>query len=100
MLRIALASVLLAMSASALADDSVNGYFRRDGTYVQPHMRSSPNSTTLDNFSTRGNTNPYTGTTGTRDPFQTYNPPSYTPPPVYQPTPIYQPQRNDIFRTR
>jgi hypothetical protein len=31
-------------------------------------MRSSPNSTTLDNYSTKGNVNPYTGQPGTKDP--------------------------------
>ena len=48
------------------ADVAVDGYFRNDGTYVQPHYRSSPNSTPLDNWSTEGNTNPYTGREGTK----------------------------------
>jgi len=38
-------------------DVGVRGYTRRDGTYVQPHVRSAPNSTRLDNFSTKGNVN-------------------------------------------
>lgn len=42
----------------------VNGYTRKDGTYVAPHYRTAPNSTNRDNFSTRGNTNPYTGRAG------------------------------------
>lgn len=62
-----LAAVLIAPSASAQV--RVKGYTRSDGTYVAPHYRSSPNSTTSDNYSTRGNVNPYTGTTGTRDPY-------------------------------
>lgn len=33
---------LLALSAQAVADEYVNGYFRQDGTYVQPYVRSSP----------------------------------------------------------
>jgi hypothetical protein len=53
----------------------VRGYYRRDGTYVRPHVRSSPNSTTLDNYSTRGNVNPYTGAAGTRDPYVKPRPP-------------------------
>ncbi len=44
----------------------VSGHVRRDGTYVQGHTRTSPNSTNWDNYSTKGNTNPYTGSTGTR----------------------------------
>jgi hypothetical protein len=52
----------------ASAQVHVRGYTRSDGTYVAPHYRSSPNSTTSDNYSTRGNVNPYTGEAGTRDP--------------------------------
>lgn len=51
---------------STLADTSVKGYYKSNGTYVQPHYRSSLNSTTSDNWSTSGNTNPYTGKKGTR----------------------------------
>lgn len=39
---------------------------RRDGTFVRGHARSRPNGTQLDNWSTRGNVNPYTGRKGTR----------------------------------
>ena len=45
---------------------TVSGYTRSNGTYVQSHVRTMPNSTNWDNFSTKGNTNPYTGTTGNR----------------------------------
>ena len=44
----------------------VNGYTKSNGTYVQGHYRSSQNSTNHDNYSTSGNYNPYTGTTGSR----------------------------------
>lgn len=49
---------------TAHADRYVNGYTRRDGTYVQGHYRSDANSTYNDNYSTRGNYNPYTGEPG------------------------------------
>jgi opacity protein-like surface antigen len=62
-----LAAAFIAPSLSAQV--YVRGYTRSDGTYVAPHYRSSPNSTTLDNYSTRGNVNPYTGRVGTRDPY-------------------------------
>ena len=42
----------------------VKGYYRKDGTYVQPHYRTAPNATNRDNFSTKGNVNPYTGEPG------------------------------------
>jgi hypothetical protein len=56
----------------ALAQTHVNGYYRKDGTYVQPHWRSSPNNTTYDNCSIRGNVNPYTGQAGTHDDIRHY----------------------------
>ncbi|MGH6936985.1 MAG: hypothetical protein ACRED2_12560 [Methylocella sp.] len=62
-------------SAFASADTYVNGYYRNDGAYVAPHYRSSPNGSTFDNYSTRGNTNPYTGDRGYVNPYQ-YSPPT------------------------
>lgn len=47
---------------------SVSGYFKGNGTYVQPHWRTHANETKLDNWSTKGNTNPFTGKPGTRKP--------------------------------
>lgn len=48
-------------------DVSVRGYTKRDGTYVAPHMRSRPDKSFDNNWSTRGNVNPYTGKPGTKD---------------------------------
>lgn len=48
----------------------VKGYTTKSGNYVAPHTRSAPNQTQRDNYSTKGNTNPYTGKKGTRDPTQ------------------------------
>jgi hypothetical protein len=45
----------------------VNGYYRSNGTYVQPHYRTSPNNTVQDNWSTKPNVNPYTGQRGTKN---------------------------------
>jgi hypothetical protein len=47
---------------------TVQPYVTPQGTYVQPHIQTNPNNTQLDNFSTRGNVNPYTGQYGTRVP--------------------------------
>ena len=47
-------------------DVSVKGYYKSDGKYVQPHYRSGSNKTKRDNFSTKGNTNPYTGRKGSK----------------------------------
>jgi hypothetical protein len=62
---VALASLLV--STAAQAQVHVKGYVTKNGTYVAPHYRSSPNSTKLDNYSTKGNINPYTGQVGTRN---------------------------------
>lgn len=45
---------------------TVSGYSRNNGTYVQPHVRTMPNNTNWDNYSTKGNKNPFTGSTGHR----------------------------------
>lgn len=63
-------TILFALTSytTAFADTYVNGYYRKDGTYVKPHYRSSPNNTKTDNWSTKGNVNPYTGKVGTKSP--------------------------------
>jgi hypothetical protein len=65
-MRLLIGTLLLALSVAAGADESVRGYFRKDGTYVQPHMRSDPDGYKGNNYSTRGNVNPYTGERGYR----------------------------------
>jgi hypothetical protein len=45
-----------------------SGYTTRSGTYVQGHYRSNPDGNINNNWSTRGNYNPYTGAAGTRNP--------------------------------
>jgi len=68
-MRIATIAIGLLLAAgiagSAFAQEYVQGYYRRDGTYVQGYYRSSPNDTVQDNYSFKGNVNPYTGKTGT-----------------------------------
>ncbi|MGE0827358.1 MAG: hypothetical protein AB7P18_35200 [Candidatus Binatia bacterium] len=56
----------LTVASPALADTFVNGHSRSDGTYVQPHWRSTPDGNFWNNWSTQGNVNPYTGQWGTR----------------------------------
>jgi len=43
----------------------VRGYTSDDGAYVAPHYRSAPDRSETNNWSTRGNLNPYTGDAGT-----------------------------------
>jgi hypothetical protein len=67
-MKLFLAALALIFATAALADTHVKGYYKKNGTYVEPHYRSSPNGTTNDNYSTKGNVNPYTGQEGTRNP--------------------------------
>lgn len=62
------AALIIAMTDFAWAQQRVDGYTRKDGTYVQPYTRSTPNKSYNDNYSVRGNTNPYTGKSGTKSP--------------------------------
>lgn len=48
----------------------VKGYYKKNGTFVKPHYRTTPNKNKLDNWSTKGNINPYTGKLGTVNPFK------------------------------
>lgn len=63
-----------AMIAGATAQTYVQPHVRKDGTYVEGHVRSAPNNTNTDNYGTKGNYNPYNGQAGTIQP--NYNPPA------------------------
>jgi hypothetical protein len=41
-------------------DVAVKGYYKKDGTYIGEHYRTKANDDFYDNYSTRGNINPYT----------------------------------------
>ncbi len=58
----------------------VQPYTKSNGTYVQGHYQTSPDSNIYNNYSTRGNVNPYTGKEGTVNPYaipSTYTVPAY-----------------------
>lgn len=65
-----LISVAVLNVESVDAAQRVKGYFKKNGTYVQPYYRSDPNKSKFDNYSTKGNINPYTGKKGTVNPFK------------------------------
>ena len=69
-LSITLLAILLAVPSFAARSVSVKGGTTKNGTYRQPHYRTAPNKTKLDNYGTKGNTNPYTGKKGTKDPLK------------------------------
>ena len=64
MKHLALTLVLSLFATHAFAE-SVSGYTRKDGTYVQGYERSPSNNTVTDNYSYKGNVNPSTGQIGT-----------------------------------
>jgi hypothetical protein len=70
-------------AAAAQSDHYVNGYYRSDGTYVSPHYQTNPNSTRDDNYSTRGNVNPYTGQPGTKPRDEDFGAPARSYQPAY-----------------
>ena len=41
-------------------------YIKKNGTYVMPHYKTRKDGTRLNNYSTKGNVNPYTGKKGYR----------------------------------
>lgn len=63
--------IFLLSFISIYAQVKVRSYFRKDGTYVQSHYRTYPDGNVFNNWSTKGNINPYTGKKGTIDPYKT-----------------------------
>jgi len=61
---ILLSLVVSITCTNLMADVWVQGYTRRDGTRVRGHYRSDPDGNFWNNWSTVGNTNPYTGKPG------------------------------------
>lgn len=80
--------IALTSPSLAFAQVYVAPTIRSDGTMVQGHMRTAPNSTRVDNWSSRPNVNPYTGRVGTADP---YAPRALTP--YRAPSTTYRPRR-------
>jgi hypothetical protein len=58
--------ILLLASTAFAAPVRVRPTVTKQGVYRQPHVRTSPDSTQRNNYSTKGNYNPYTGKAGTK----------------------------------
>ena len=61
---IVIAFLFASSIASVQANVWVNGYYTSSGSWVGGHYRSSPDSSFSNNYSSQGNTNPYTGQRG------------------------------------
>jgi hypothetical protein len=57
---------VFAIGAASAQTTTTRGYTKANGTYVAPYTRTQSNTTNTDNWSTQGNSNPQTGTSGTR----------------------------------
>lgn len=64
-----LTALLISWNLCSAGDVYVNPYVRSDGTYVQGHNRTAPDSNPYNNYSTQGNINPYTGQKGYVNPY-------------------------------
>ena len=62
----AFASTIVVTPALAGSSHYVRGYTTKNGTYVAPHRQTKPNGLKVDNWSTKGNVNPFTGKSGTK----------------------------------
>jgi hypothetical protein len=69
---IAIAALLLAAAAteasSKAGSHAVRSHVTKKGVYVPGHRATNPDHTKQNNWSTKGNVNPYTGKPGTKDP--------------------------------
>lgn len=50
----------------------VKGHFSKSGSYVMPQKRTYPDNSKFNNWSTKGNYNPYTGKIGNINPYKPY----------------------------
>src|SRR4051812_4307797 len=73
--------LLLGMATRANAYVSVRGYYRSNGTYVKPYVRSDPNGVKYDNYGYNPSQGLYNSTYGTRG--STWDTPSYITDPDY-----------------
>lgn len=66
--HLTIALFLASLATPTLAKDShaTRGYVKKNGTYVAPSRATNPDKTKNNNYSTRGNSNPYTGKAGTK----------------------------------
>ena len=53
-------------SHSSGSSHQVSGQTTKNGAYVKPHRQTNPDKTQRNNWSTKGNVNPYTGKKGTK----------------------------------
>ncbi len=78
-LIVATSTIFSPLTADAYV--SVKGYYRSDGTYVKPHVRSNPNGLKYDNYGWKPSQGLYNDSYGTRDTY--WDTPTYITDPDY-----------------
>jgi len=61
------AAVLAKGKGGSGGSHSVKGHVTKNGTYVAPSRATNPDGRKSNNYSHKGNVNPYTGKAGTKD---------------------------------
>lgn len=69
MLRVLIFTIFM-INIVIAKDVYIKGYINKNGSYIPPHYRTKPNKTPMDNYSTKGNINPYTGKKGSVEPYK------------------------------
>ena len=67
-MKLIASAALILLASSLSAQTHVRAYTIKKGTSVAPSVRTIANNTQRDNYSTRGNLNPYTGKAGSKTP--------------------------------
>ena len=57
---------IFVLASVAEGAQRTRGYMKKNGTYVMLHYKTRKDGTRLNNYSTKGNVNPYTGKKGYR----------------------------------
>ena len=58
------------LTINAAPPQRVKGYHKKNGTYVQTHYRTKADRRKINNYSAKGNYNPYTGKKGYTNPYK------------------------------
>lgn len=64
-LPLAILAILFGITSTTYAGYT-RGYYKRNGTYVAPHHKTNPDCYRYNNYSAKGNINPYTLKKGTQ----------------------------------
>ena len=82
------AVAMFSTNAFAQGITTQKAYIKRDGTYVAPTFKTKNDGKMYNNYSTKGNVNPFSGKVGTKrdtQAFPIYNPPKSTSYKAYKP---------------